>query len=282
MIDLRAPKTVHHFDHQAMNTIFSLRINHPDRSHALLAAGACFRGLDLLEACLSRYRDDSDISRINAMGKGETLFIQEETYNCLQLAIQAGHLTGGLFDVTLGAQIEHQKREGVGDPPPVRGQMALAPDRPLVSCGEPGRQIDLGGIGKGFGLDRMAGVLREHDIQSALLSCSGSTLLAYGPESWPVVLRGDRDERPLELCGQGISASGTGFQGAHILHPDDRDHAYRFARVWVVAQLAAMADAFSTACLLMSEEELQEFRQTVPELQHCFAESIDGQKLLCL
>jgi thiamine biosynthesis lipoprotein len=282
MIDLRAANTVHHFDHQAMNTIFSLRINHPDRSHSLLAAGACFRGLDLLEACLSRYRDDSDISRINAMEQGDTLFIQEETYSCLQLAIQAGCQTGGLFDITLGAQIEHRKREEEGPPPPVRGKISLAPDRPMVICEEPGRQLDLGGIGKGFGLDRMAGTLQEHGIDSALLSCSGSTLLAFGPESWPVVLRGDHDQRPLELCQQALSASGTGFQGAHVLHPEDRNHAYRFARVWVVAQRAAVADAFSTACLVMSEEELQEFRRLVPELQQCFAQSTADPQLRSL
>src|SRR5690554_6216929 len=146
MIDLHDHRALHRFDHAAMNTQFSLRIVHPDRERALLVAGACFRRLDRLEACLSRYREESDIARINAMEGGESLLIEEETYACLKLALEAGAVTGGLFDVTLGSQIEHRKGNAEGDPPALRGKIELAPDRPRVTCVEAGRQIDLGGI----------------------------------------------------------------------------------------------------------------------------------------
>lgn len=279
-IDLQHNRAVHRFDHAAMNTQFSLRMVHPDRDRALLVAGACFRELDRLEACLSRYREESDVARINAMGAGATLLIEEETYACLKLALAAGAATGGLFDVTLGAQIEHRKRSAEGDPPPLRGKIELAPDRPLVSCVEAGRQIDLGGIGKGFGLDRMGEILRGHGIEGALLSCGGSTLLALGAESWPVVLKGEGCERKLELCDEALSASGTEFQGAHVLHPDTLETTYGFRRVWVFAGSAAMADAFSTACLVMEAGEIEEFGATAPVLKRIFTELNESREIV--
>lgn len=279
MIDLHDDRAVHRFDHPAMNTQFSLRIVHPDRSRALLVAGACFRQLDRLEGCLSRYREESDIARINVMEGGESLFIEEETHACLKLALEAGAATGGLFDVTLGARVEHQKQNAEGAPPVLRGQIELAPDRPVVVCLEAGRQIDLGGIGKGFALDRMAEVLKEHEIHLALLSCGASTLLAVGPQSWPVVLQGDGCERKLPLCNEALSASGTEFQGSHVLRPETLEHPYAFRRVWVFARSAALADAFSTACLVMRPEEIRQFRASASALTGLFTESLSTREI---
>lgn len=280
MIDLHQNSSVHRFDHEAMNTLFSLRIKDTAHDHAFRAAGACFRQLDRLEASLSRYRDGSDISRINALRAGESLFIEEETHACLQLAIQAGALTGGLFDVTLGARIEHRKRAAQGEPPTLRGKISLDPDRPRVVCIEEGRQIDLGGIGKGFSLDRMAITLQEHEISSALLSCSGSTLLAIGPTAWPVVLHGDNDQHEVELRDEALSASGIAFQGTHVVHPDGSENPYSFRRVWTVTSRAAVADAFSTACLLMDEPILAEFTSLTDELTRCFVEPVSAGKII--
>lgn len=260
MIGLSEIPNLHCFDQPAMNTLFSLRIEGPDHAHALRTAGACFRELERLESALSRYREGSDVSRINALQAGERLFLEEATYECLKLAALAYQATGGLFDVTLGARIEHRKRKHEGDPPPLTGRIELAPDRPLATCAEPGREIDLGGIGKGYALDRMALLLRDAGVESALLACSGSTMLALGPRVWPASLQGDDREEKIELREQALSASGTGFQGAHILHPDETAAQSAFRRVWVVAASAAMADAFSTAVLLMNEEDIAELK----------------------
>lgn len=280
MIDPGNNDSIHRFDHDAMNTRFSLFIPGIRHDRAIRAAGACFRLLDRLEECLSRFRDDSDVSRVNALQRGETVFIDEETYACLKLAIEASASTGGLFDATLGAQIEHRKQNEPAAAPEITGRIELAPDRPLVSCTEPGRQIDLGGIGKGFGLDRMAQTFRAQDIDSALLSCAGSTLLAIGDEGWSVVLQGDDCERNLTLRDEALSASGSGFQGSHVVHPERPNYRYHFRRVWIVAGSAAMADAFSTACLLMTETELEEFLTICPLVKRCFIEPVLSGEIL--
>jgi thiamine biosynthesis lipoprotein len=246
---------LHVFTVEGMNTEFSIRIHHLNRPDALELAGNCFRQLEELEAEMSRYRHDSEVSRINVLKEGESLLLADVTYRCLQRSVEATVATAGLFDVTLGS------RTSPGDEAaPPEGKLALSPDRPQVVCEKEGRQVDLGGIGKGFALDEMAGKLLDLGVNSALLSCGASTHLAVGNQKWPFDLQGDGEPMRIEISGRALSASGTGIQGAHVVHPDTGGSPeYAFVRVWVVAPSAALADAYSTACLLMDEEEIQGF-----------------------
>jgi len=247
----------HSFTAQAMNTEFSLRIRHPDKSLAGDAAGACFAQLETIENLLSRYRPDSDISRINHLTEGESLYIDEQTHACLLQAMEACAATGGLFDISLGA---HTRGGASSEKIETAGQLEILPDRPLVNCHRAGRQLDLGGIGKGYALDQLALILDSYQIDSALIGAGASTLLAIGQHTWPVNLIGDKESIKIKLKGQALSASGIGIQGAHVIHPATlRPPDYRYQRVWITTPTAAQADAFSTACLLMDDESLTIF-----------------------
>ena len=248
---------LHSFDTQGMNALFTIRIHHHEGDEARRLAGNCFRQLEEIEAQLSRYRHDSDVSRISALKAGESMLLTEVTYRCLQRSIEAATMTAGLFDATLGSQTWGA---GLRGEEPVKGVLKLSPDRPEITCEAAGREIDFGGIGKGFALDEMASTLLDLGGESALLSCGSSTHLAIGNYTWSMALRGDKEEFKIELNSQALSASGIGEQGAHVVHPDTgQPPAYRFQRVWVVAPSAALCDALSTACLIMDEEELLDF-----------------------
>jgi thiamine biosynthesis lipoprotein len=254
-----------HFAHEAMRTTFSIRILGGGEAEARAMANECFDRLEILENHLSRFLDGSDVWRINHMQAGETLYLSEECHECLLLAMDAYSRTGGLFDVTLGRAVEHRKSGAAGPPPPVEGRLVIHPDTPAVTCETPGREIDLGGIGKGFALDCLAGLLSEWGAESALLAAGASTLLAMGPEAWPVDLAGEGGTRRIDLRGRAFSASGTGIQGSHVVDPregagDGGDNApIPWKRVWVLAPDAALADAMSTAALLMDAGELAGF-----------------------
>ena len=277
MINLRDDNTVRRFDHDAMNTTFSVRIRHGDAALAADAAQAAFARLDELEDRLSRYREDSDVSQINAMHTGQTLLVTSDTHACLLAALQASHDTAGLFDITLGAPIEHLKSGAAGPPSPVAGRLRIAPDRPAVDCLEAGRGIDLGGIGKGFAVAQMADVLRGWGVASSLIAGGASTLLASGPDSWPIELRGASKAVPVTLQNSTLSASGTAIQGSHVVHPDNPQRLTGLhPHVWVLGQDAAQVDAYATACLLMNQEQIRTFIDTCPGVSAGYVEHPDG------
>ena len=251
----------HLFTHEAMNTTFHLRIQAAEASLAAGMVGECFAHLDLLEARLSRFIDDSDVSRINRLAAGETLYISESAHQCLLAALDAHARTGGLFDITLGRRIEHRKSGDAGEVPPLLGRLTIHPDIAAVTCDEPGREIDLGGIGKGFALDRLREILIDWGAEGGLLTAGASSLLAFGPDAWPVELTGGGDSVRISLFNQSLSASGTGIQGSHILHPggDDAMPSRSCERVWVTAPQAALAEIWSTTLMLLDPEVIADF-----------------------
>lgn len=271
-------KPVQLFEAEAMKTQFAIRIRHEVRSLAFGLAGNCFCQLEDIESELSRYRPDSEVSRINALKTGESMLLADVTHRCLQRAMEASAATAGLFDITIGAltlqesgKIATSQAEGI---------LVLSPDRPQITCEAAGRQIDLGGIGKGFALDEMAQTLTELEVESAFLSSGGSTHLAVGDRPWRVELVGDEERFKLQLKGRALSSSGTAELGSHVLHPDTGEAPeYCFKRVWVICDSAAHADAFSTACLLMDQDEMEGFVASQEGLVELFVESLEDHSI---
>jgi thiamine biosynthesis lipoprotein len=249
------------FTHEAMNTTFHLRICETAEATARDMARECCDHIDFLEARLSRFIEDSDVSRINRMQAGQTLYLNELTHQCLLAALDAYARTGGLFDITLGSRIEHRKSADSGPVPPLTGQLTIHPDAPAVTCGAPGREIDLGGIGKGFALDQLRLLLLDWGAEGGLLTAGASSMLAFGPHAWPVDLSGDAESERIALSNQSLSASGTAIQGSHIIHPGGEAAmpAEPCRRVWVTAPTATLAEIWSTALMLLEPGAIPDF-----------------------
>ena len=97
---------LHRYREEAMATHFEILICHPDKQLADSLSGLVFRELDRLEDLLSRFRDGSDVVRMNQMQQGETILISEACHECLRQAMEIQVLTDGRFDVASGGFME--------------------------------------------------------------------------------------------------------------------------------------------------------------------------------
>jgi thiamine biosynthesis lipoprotein len=243
---------IHVFNHHAMATQFQVRIAGEEKTYSAQAAQAAFAQADDLESHLSRFRANSDISQIAQLAPGETLRLSESVFACLEIAKQMELATRGAFSVTAAA-LNNQ---------PAMPQWSLLKERFSLRCDTGKPEFDPGAIGKGFALDRMAEILREWDCHSFLLVAGGSSILAgdapVETAGWSCGLGDDNSAQRYWLKNCSLSGSGLAVKGRHILDPRTGRPAARTNRAWALAETAAESDALSTACMVLSEPEMNE------------------------
>ena len=273
--DWASVQDVHRFAHQAMATTFEIIVQHEDALYARQAANAAFDELDHIEGELSRYLENSDVARINHAPAGQPLSLSLETFECLRISRKVHAATGGAFDVTVGFLVDcwrdEQKQPRTPSAEELRyarahtGMSLLRLDEQALTVElfvSPVR-LDLGGVGKGCGVDRAAELLREWDIDRALIHGGFSSVLVleapHGLAGWPMTLSDPRDRRRvlarLELKRIAISGSGV-EKGQHIIDPRSGRPIAGKIGAWSMTPDAATGDALSTAFMIMTPEEV--------------------------
>ncbi len=243
---------IHQFNHRAMATHFQVRIANEDRAYAAQAAQAALDLLNALESRLSRFRPASDIAQLALLAPGEKMRLSEPAFACLEIARKMESATRNAFCATPAA-MQTQERLPRWD---------LFPEELSIGCISGRLEFDLGAIGKGFALDRMGELLGEWDCPSFLLVAGGSSILAGGPPrdtpGWSCGLGDDDAPQRFYLARASLSGSGLAVKGEHILDPRTGQPAPRKNRAWALTDTAAESDALSTACMVLSEPELEE------------------------
>jgi thiamine biosynthesis lipoprotein len=239
---------IHVFNHSAMATQFQVRIADEDKDYASQAAQAAFTLTDALESKLSRFRANSEISEIAQLAVGETLRLTEPVFACLTLAKKMESVTQEAFSITAAA-LKTQ---------PVKPAWTL--ENFSIRCAGGRLEFDLGAIGKGFALDRMAEVLREWNCPAFMLVAGGSSILAGDAPAdaagWSCGLGDDHAPQRYWLKNGSLSGSGLAVKGKHILDPRTGQPAARQNRAWALCDTAAESDALSTACMVLAEPEI--------------------------
>ncbi len=252
--------------------------------------------VERLESQMTVYRDSSDVVNLNRLAPYAPVVLEERLFELLQLAARITAETGGAFDVSAGALVKAWGffRGPRRVPSDAERQLALArtgmqhvvltPEQRSVRYLRPGLEINLGSIGKGYAVDRMAERLRESEEIPAFLVHGGhSSIYAHGtpdgdPRGWAVGLKHPwDDERRLGQVWLRDRALGTsaatfrhleynGRKLGHNLDPRSGWPAEGIASATVLAPTAAEADALATAFFILGVEQTRAYCATHPDI----------------
>lgn len=280
-------RKLHRFAHEAMTVTFEAVIAHDDADQARHAAGAAFAEVDRLEGMMSRFDACSDIAQVNRLAPGECVGVDISVFECLATAAEVWADTQGAFDVTIGAVMKYAEVDNVPPPGPEGESASDALDRVrmdrlimdrdgfLVGVREAGGQyppgcvsVDLGAIGKGFALDKMLEVFEHWEIDDVLVHGGTSTVRVIGSpgaDGWAVAVGGPWAQaaaiEKVVLSAGAVSGSGTQARGEHIVDPRTGRPADGPLAAWVICRSGALADALSTALMVMSVDEAKSYCQ---------------------
>lgn len=258
----------------SMGCTFGVAAYGPDQDALRRHVESAFAEARAIDGWLSNYRADSELSRLNRDGAASPVQVSDGLFELLIRATEFSRVTDGAFDMTVGPLVRAWGfYDGAGRLPDsdalerarkVVGYRLVELDgtRKLVRFAKPGMELDPGGIGKGYAVDRMAEVLRRLGVTAALINACYSSVYALGappdnPRGWLMEIDGPKSGEGAEvyLKDQSLSTSGSqekffeagGRTYSHILDPRTGQPAQGLSSVSVIAPTALESEAWSTA-----------------------------------
>lgn len=259
-----------------MGTVLQLTLCGTDPDQTRRTSDSLFQTAARLDRLLTTYAPDSPVSRLNATAGQGAMPVPAEVMDALSLSVRYWELTRGTFDITVGPLMALWKRvSGLPSPDTVRHTLSRVGSHRIVLSPQgtvalaQNMALDLGGIGKGFALDRMVALLKERRVGRALLNFGHSSQWAVGrpPDApgWRLLVRLPDGTLTgiATLRDQALSVSGSLGQSValgdrrygHVIDPRTGQPIQRDLLACVVAPSAAQAEALSKALLILGESE---------------------------
>ena len=249
-----------------------------------------FEALKKVDALMSTYKEDSEISILNREGKAQ---ISEETLEVIEDAIKFSNLTDGAFDITCRPLInlwkKAKKEEKVPTEEEIEEAISLVGYQRIILEGnqirveKEGMQIDLGGIAKGYAVDKAIEALKKNSIKRALVNAGGD-LYALGTdpqgEKWQIGVQDPREEDKIidimKVKDKAVATSGDyrryftleGKRFSHIVNPKTGLTVQDVPMsVTIIGPDATTTDALSTGVFVLGPEEGMKLIESLPEVE---------------
>ena len=243
-----APETKTALVHKAkyiMGTVYEIAVYDDQPARASQAIDKAFREIGRLDAILSNFKPDSDLSRLNRNAHYHAEEVPADLYRVIEESVRYSKVSGGKFDITVAPLVDLWKAALRGARLPTEAEQQklracvgyekielIPPDR--VEFHSPCMRIDVGSIGKGYAVDRAVEILRANGIVNALVDAGQSTIYGMGAppgkSAWEVHLRdpSNRVDPQVMLRENSVStseqtpASLLGIESAgHIIDPEN-------------------------------------------------------------
>lgn len=275
--------SLYHEIRPAMGTAFEVYLYAADPMRAAELFEVVFEEIERVEASLSNYRPTSELSRLNTQATRGPVTTDPETFALIERSVALSRRTGGAFDITVGPLMKawgffrgEGRYPSENDLVRARAQtgweaVELDEEARTVRLLAPEAQLDLGAVGKGHALDRVASVLRTSGVHAALIGAGQSSYYAIGSpsgeEGWPVhvpdPVERERTLSTVLLRDQALSTSGNyekffeldGRVYCHIFDPRTGHPVEGTLQVTVLAASAFDSDALSTSLFVLGPRE---------------------------
>ena len=253
-----------------------------------------FREFDRLDALLSVWKDGSDVLRVNAAAGKEAVKVSGDTLEVLAIAHDVSTWTNGKFDITFGAladiwKFDHDQDNTVPTRAQIEARLPLVDFEQVVidrAAGtafirKPGMRIHLGGIGKGYAVDRAVALLKDRGLRDFMIQFGGDLYVAgtNGGKPWTLGIadpRGNHDPfATIEMSDGTFSTSGDyertfmkdGVRYHHIIDPDRGEPARACRSVTLVTNRAVIADAVAKGVFILGPTDGMALIEKLPDIE---------------
>lgn len=256
-----------------LGTFVEIDLADVDERDAEDAVEAAFAAVAEVHRLMSFHEADSDVSRLNRTASSTAVPVHPWTYEVMEVAVEINHRSAGAFDVGVAPTLQQ-----LGQLPPDEEVASTSVTRiPMAEAIElladnhirfthPSVRIDLGGIAKGFAVDRAIDALRGQGVRSAIVNAGGD-LAAFGPEARTIHVRDPRSPDKLicqvEVSNQALASSGRRFDpfcstvprmDSAVIEPMTRMPAHAVHGATVRAPSCIIADALTKVVMLAGTE----------------------------
>lgn len=274
-----------------MGTRVSVELWHDDDARGRELVAEVMEEYRRIDREMSTYKPDSEISAVNAHAAEGPMAISAELYSMIERSLELSVASHGAFDITYDSvgylyDFRAHKRPTEGE---IGEHLAavdyrhviLDPKARTVRFGVPGVRINLGGIAKGYTVERGAELLRKQGVQHALLNAGGDTRVIGDRrgQPWIVGIRHPRQEDEvvtrLPIVDEAISTAGdyerffeeNGRRYHHIINPSTGRPTEGILTVTVIGPDGTLTDGLDTAIFVLGVEEGLELIKSYPEYE---------------
>ena len=247
-----------------------------------------------IDALMSHYKPESQLSQINAHANSEPVQVDKELFDLIKLSTHYSQITEGAFDITYASvgylydyrQHIHPTQEQIRKALPAVNwrNMLLDEEHHTVRFEHPGMRIDLGGIGKGYAVDRGVQILRTRGIQHAVVTAGGDSRIIgdHMGRPWLVAIRHPDNPQKvvmrIPLSDAAMSTSGdyeryfdeNGVRYHHIIDPHTGHSASKVRSATIVAPTATQTDGMSKTAFVLGPQKALEIINRLPEYDAVF------------
>lgn len=279
-----------------MGTVVEITLYGNDEQLLKPASDAGFEEIKRLEALMSHYQDDSDVSRINKNAGKEPVKVSQETIDVIETAKKASEMSSGAFDITMGVlgKVWHFTKDDKGEPvPPEKEdvepilpfidykQVIIDKDTSTVKLGRNGMRINLGGIAKGYIVSKAVEKIKAKGIKKGIIHAGGDMFVFNESQDKPfkIGIRHPREQGKIigtiEILSGAVATSGDyerffikdGIRYHHIMNPKTGFPASKVQAVTIVFKDGTLADGLSTAVFVMGLEDGMKLIEKLPGVE---------------